>query len=67
MYEVCTVLECNYDRTHPRASTGFKVIPYNLQDRQVSIRHYNTDATCRLVTQCQQLLQVRIFKDNGNK
>ena len=67
MYEVCTVLKCIYDRTHPRALTGFEVIPYNLQDRQVNIRWYNIDATGRFMTQCQQLLQVRIFEGNGNK
>ena len=67
MYEGCTILECIYDRTRPRASTGFEVILYNLRDRQVSIRHYNTNATCRFVTWCQQLLQVRIFEGNSNK
>ena len=36
-YEVCTVVEFIYDRTHSRASTGFKVILYNLRDRRVSI------------------------------
>ena len=60
-------LKCIYDRTCPRASTGFKVIPYNLRDRQVDIRHYSINATYRFVTQCQQLLQVRIFKDNSNE